>query len=308
MRGLLVVNPKATTTTARTRDVLVHALRADLDVEVVTTTHRGHATEVGRRAAEGAGRPRHRARRRRHRQRGRQRAARGRPRPGRPCARRRPRRLDQRLRPRPRPAQRPRRGDRPGARRAARGAATAGRPGRPPTGAGSRSAPGWAWTPRWSTPSSAGASAAAVPAGAVRPLRAQPVLPGDRARPAGADRSRRTTRSPSRACSCSSSQNTAPWTYLGNLPMNPLPDASFDDGLDAPRADPAADAVHACAHCPPARAAERHRQGQGRLPSARRGRLAARPSAPPPCSWTANCWRAGERRFRSHPRALSVVV
>jgi diacylglycerol kinase family enzyme len=52
MRGLLVVNPKATTTTPRSRDVLVHALRADLDVEVVSTTHRGHATEVGRRAAK----------------------------------------------------------------------------------------------------------------------------------------------------------------------------------------------------------------------------------------------------------------
>jgi diacylglycerol kinase family enzyme len=52
MRALLVVNPKATTTTARTRDVLVHALSADLDVEVVQTTHRGHAIEVGRRAAK----------------------------------------------------------------------------------------------------------------------------------------------------------------------------------------------------------------------------------------------------------------
>jgi diacylglycerol kinase family enzyme len=52
MRALLVVNPKATTTTARTRDVLVHALSADLDVEVVQTTHRGHAIAVGRRAAK----------------------------------------------------------------------------------------------------------------------------------------------------------------------------------------------------------------------------------------------------------------
>lgn len=52
MRALLVVNPKATTTTARTRDVLVHALSADLDVEVVETTHRGNAIEVGRRAAK----------------------------------------------------------------------------------------------------------------------------------------------------------------------------------------------------------------------------------------------------------------
>jgi diacylglycerol kinase family enzyme len=52
MRALVVVNPKATTTSEPTRDVLVHALRADLDVQVVQTTHRGHATEVGRRAAK----------------------------------------------------------------------------------------------------------------------------------------------------------------------------------------------------------------------------------------------------------------
>jgi diacylglycerol kinase family enzyme len=49
---MLVVNPRATSTTPRTRDVLVHALSADLDIEVVPTTHRGHAIELGRRAAE----------------------------------------------------------------------------------------------------------------------------------------------------------------------------------------------------------------------------------------------------------------
>jgi diacylglycerol kinase family enzyme len=52
MRALLVVNPAATSTTARTRDVLVHALRADLDVQVVTTTHRGHAVDLGHQAAK----------------------------------------------------------------------------------------------------------------------------------------------------------------------------------------------------------------------------------------------------------------
>jgi diacylglycerol kinase family enzyme len=52
MRALLVVNPKATNTTPRSRDVLVHALSADLDVEVIETTHRGHAIEAGRRAAK----------------------------------------------------------------------------------------------------------------------------------------------------------------------------------------------------------------------------------------------------------------
>ena len=50
MRAILVVNQTATRTTARTRDVLVHALSADLDVDVVETTHRGHAHELARRA------------------------------------------------------------------------------------------------------------------------------------------------------------------------------------------------------------------------------------------------------------------
>lgn len=50
MRAILVVNQSATRTTARTRDVLVHALSADLDVDVVETTHRGHAHELARRA------------------------------------------------------------------------------------------------------------------------------------------------------------------------------------------------------------------------------------------------------------------
>ena len=50
-RSLLVVNPGATTTTPRTRDVLIAALSRDLDVEVVTTQGRGHATEVAHKAA-----------------------------------------------------------------------------------------------------------------------------------------------------------------------------------------------------------------------------------------------------------------
>ena len=50
-RSLLVVNPSATTTTPRTRDVLIAALSRDLDVEVVTTQGRGHATEVAHKAA-----------------------------------------------------------------------------------------------------------------------------------------------------------------------------------------------------------------------------------------------------------------
>lgn len=50
MRGLLVVNPKATTTTEVTRDVLISALADKFHLEVVTTTHRGHAEELGNRA------------------------------------------------------------------------------------------------------------------------------------------------------------------------------------------------------------------------------------------------------------------
>ncbi|OHV37454.1 MULTISPECIES: diacylglycerol/lipid kinase family protein [Pseudofrankia] len=52
MRGLLVVNPAATTTTERVRDVLVTALSADVAVETVITKGRGHAAELGQRAAE----------------------------------------------------------------------------------------------------------------------------------------------------------------------------------------------------------------------------------------------------------------
>jgi diacylglycerol kinase family enzyme len=52
MRALLVVNPKATATSARERDVLVRALGSDLKVDVAETTHRGHATELGAQAVE----------------------------------------------------------------------------------------------------------------------------------------------------------------------------------------------------------------------------------------------------------------
>lgn len=53
MRALLVVNPAATTTSARTRDVLVHALASDLKLEVSTTEYRGHARDLARQAAQG---------------------------------------------------------------------------------------------------------------------------------------------------------------------------------------------------------------------------------------------------------------
>ncbi|WP_329136308.1 diacylglycerol kinase family protein [Streptomyces sp. NBC_01476] len=53
MRALLVVNPAATTTSARVRDVIGTALASDLKLEVATTEYRGHARDLARRAAEG---------------------------------------------------------------------------------------------------------------------------------------------------------------------------------------------------------------------------------------------------------------
>ncbi|WP_055479383.1 diacylglycerol kinase family protein [Sphaerimonospora mesophila] len=46
MRTLLLVNPKATTTNERTRDVLIRALGAAVDLSVEETARRGHATEL----------------------------------------------------------------------------------------------------------------------------------------------------------------------------------------------------------------------------------------------------------------------
>jgi diacylglycerol kinase family enzyme len=52
MRALLVVNPKATTTSERSRDVLVRALRSAVNLTVEYTTRRGHAASLARAAAE----------------------------------------------------------------------------------------------------------------------------------------------------------------------------------------------------------------------------------------------------------------
>jgi diacylglycerol kinase family enzyme len=52
MRALLVVNPKATTTNERSRDVLVRALRSQVDLTVEYTLRRGHAAALTRAAAE----------------------------------------------------------------------------------------------------------------------------------------------------------------------------------------------------------------------------------------------------------------
>lgn len=52
MRALLVVNPMATTTSARTKDVLARALASDLKLDVVNTEYRGHARDLARQAVE----------------------------------------------------------------------------------------------------------------------------------------------------------------------------------------------------------------------------------------------------------------
>ena len=50
MRALLVVNPRATAASTRTREVLVAALDGELKLEIAETDHRAHATELARQA------------------------------------------------------------------------------------------------------------------------------------------------------------------------------------------------------------------------------------------------------------------
>jgi diacylglycerol kinase family enzyme len=52
VRGLLVVNPKATTTSPRVVDVIVNALSNELDLDVTVTTHKGHGIMLGELALE----------------------------------------------------------------------------------------------------------------------------------------------------------------------------------------------------------------------------------------------------------------
>ncbi len=52
MRALVVVNPQATTTTERVRDVLLDALAHRLSTEVVYTAHRDHATDLAFKARQ----------------------------------------------------------------------------------------------------------------------------------------------------------------------------------------------------------------------------------------------------------------
>ncbi|MBU6278251.1 MAG: hypothetical protein KGN78_03310 [Actinomycetales bacterium] len=50
MRGLMVVNPQATSTSPRVTDVIIKAFSSELQLDVVATTHRGHGIEIGQRA------------------------------------------------------------------------------------------------------------------------------------------------------------------------------------------------------------------------------------------------------------------
>ncbi|WP_433467703.1 diacylglycerol/lipid kinase family protein [Spirillospora sp. CA-128828] len=51
MRAMLIANPKATSTSRRARDILMRAFTGDLDLVLAETGHRGHATELARQAA-----------------------------------------------------------------------------------------------------------------------------------------------------------------------------------------------------------------------------------------------------------------
>ncbi len=50
MRVLVVVNPRATSTTPRQRDVLAHAVASEAELEVVETEYRGHAAALAQQA------------------------------------------------------------------------------------------------------------------------------------------------------------------------------------------------------------------------------------------------------------------
>lgn len=50
MRVLVVANPRATATSARERDILARSLASEADLEVVETAHRGHAAAIACRA------------------------------------------------------------------------------------------------------------------------------------------------------------------------------------------------------------------------------------------------------------------
>ncbi|SDO26410.1 Diacylglycerol kinase family enzyme [Nakamurella panacisegetis] len=53
MRAMMIVNPHATATTERRRDLLAHALAAEVRLVVAQTDHRGHAAELAAKAVSG---------------------------------------------------------------------------------------------------------------------------------------------------------------------------------------------------------------------------------------------------------------
>ena len=129
MRALLIVNPHATSTNERRRDLLAHALAGEMSLQVAHTESRGHAAAPGRGGRGQRCRCRRRARRRRHRQRGRQRPDVPRRPAGHAAARGRARRVDERLR----QGARHRSGPDRGHRADPRGAGQAAAPGRCPS-------------------------------------------------------------------------------------------------------------------------------------------------------------------------------
>ena len=73
MRAMMIVNPHATATTERRRDLLAHALAAEVRLVVAQTHGRGHAAELAGECGGRRSRTDRRARRRRHGERGGQR-------------------------------------------------------------------------------------------------------------------------------------------------------------------------------------------------------------------------------------------
>ena len=49
---MLIANPKATSASRRARDLFVRAFSGELNLEIATTAHRGHATELARKAGD----------------------------------------------------------------------------------------------------------------------------------------------------------------------------------------------------------------------------------------------------------------
>ena len=263
VRALLIVNPHATSTTRLRRDVIARALASAVELEIVETRYRGHATSLAADARARGLRAGAHPRRRRDRQRGGQRPAAARrrtARPALPALARAARRQRQRVRPGPGPAARPGGRDRAGPGGAWPRAGPAASAWAWPTTGTSPSTPGWASTPRWCGRSRARAHGRSVsPALYMRMALRQFYRLTDRRHPAIT--LERPGARPGAVFWCTVS-NTAPWTYLGRRPVHTNPQASFDAGLDvfglrslrtARHAQhPAPDAVRA-ADRPPAR-------------------------------------------------------